>query len=91
LNPSISRFPTRLLLAYSLPRNLTVKASVSVVTTYCIRVSDAPVVSVFISAESETSSNYRRCLAIDVRVDSHNQALSSTPQYSIKVIFLGLI
>jgi hypothetical protein len=47
----------QLRLAYSLPRNLTVKASISVVTTYSIRVSDAAVVSVFISAETEASSN----------------------------------
>jgi hypothetical protein len=44
-------------LAYSLPRNPTVKASISVVTTYYVRVSDAEVVSVFVSAETETSSN----------------------------------
>jgi hypothetical protein len=72
-----------LLLAYSLPRNLTVKASVSVVTTYYICTSDAGVVSVIISAETETSSNCRRCLAMDVRVDSYNQPLSGTPQYYI--------
>jgi hypothetical protein len=47
----------QLQLAYSLPRNLTVKASVSMVTTYYIRVSDAAVVSVCVSAETETSSN----------------------------------
>jgi hypothetical protein len=64
----------QLLLAYSLPRNLTVKALISVVTTYYIRVSDAAVVSLFISAETETSFNCRRCLAMDVRVDSCNQA-----------------
>jgi hypothetical protein len=63
------------LLAYSLPRNSTVRTSVSVVTTYYIRVSDAAVVSVLISAETETSSNCRRCLAMDVRVDSYNQPL----------------
>jgi hypothetical protein len=40
-----------------LQRNPNVKASVSVVTTYYIRVSDAAVVSVFISVETETSSN----------------------------------
>jgi hypothetical protein len=60
----------QLLLAYSLLRNFTVKASASVVRTYYIRVSDAAVVSVFISAENKTSSNCRRCLAMDVRVDS---------------------
>jgi hypothetical protein len=48
----------QLLLAYSLPRNLTVKASISVVTTYYIRVSDAAVVSAFVSAETETNSNF---------------------------------
>jgi hypothetical protein len=69
------------LLAYSLPRNLTVKASVSVVTAYYIIVSDAAVVSAFISAETETNSNCRRFLAMDVRVDSYNQPLSGTPQY----------
>jgi hypothetical protein len=47
----------RLLLAYSLPRNPTVKAAVSVVTAYYIRVSDAAVVSIFVSAETEISSN----------------------------------
>jgi hypothetical protein len=70
-----------LLLAYSLLRNLTVKASVSVVTTYYMRVSDAAVVSVFISAKAETSSNCIRCLAMDDRVDSNNESLSRTPQY----------
>jgi hypothetical protein len=45
------------LLAYSLPRNPTVKTSVSVVTAYYICVSDAAVVSVFVTAETETSSN----------------------------------
>jgi hypothetical protein len=48
----------QLLLVYSLPQNPTVKSSISVVTTYYVRVSDAAVVSVFISVESETSSNY---------------------------------
>jgi hypothetical protein len=52
-----------------------------VVTTYYIRVSDTAVVSVFISAEAETSSNCGRCLAMDVRVDSNNQPLSGMPQY----------
>jgi hypothetical protein len=42
-----------LLLAYSLPRNLTVKASVSVVTAYYVCVSDAAVVSILVSAEAE--------------------------------------
>jgi hypothetical protein len=70
-----------LLLAYSLLWNLTVKASVPMVTTYYIRLSNTEVVSVFISAETETSSNCRRCLAMDVRGDSNNQALNSTPQY----------
>jgi hypothetical protein len=70
-----------LLLAYSLPRNLTVKASVSMVTTYYIRVSDAAVISVFISAETETSSNCRRCLTMDVLIDSYNPPLCGTPQY----------
>jgi hypothetical protein len=37
----------------SLLWNLTVKASVSVVTAYYIHVSDAVVVSIFISAEAE--------------------------------------
>jgi hypothetical protein len=74
-----------LLLVYSLPQNLTVKASVSVVMAYYIRVSDAAVVSVFISAETETSSNCRRCLAMDDRVDSNNQSLSRTPQYSLEI------
>jgi hypothetical protein len=32
-------------------------ASISVITTYYVRLSDAMVVSVFISAETETSSN----------------------------------
>jgi hypothetical protein len=53
LNPSISCFPMQLLLAYSLPRNPTVKSSISLVTTYYIRVSDRAVVSIFISAETE--------------------------------------
>jgi hypothetical protein len=44
-------------LAYSLPRNPNVKASISVVTAYYILVSDAAVVSIFISTETETSSN----------------------------------
>jgi hypothetical protein len=70
-------------LAYSLRGNPTLKASISVVKTYYVRVSDAAVVSVFISAETETSSNCRRCLAMDVRVDSNNQPLSGTPQYFI--------
>jgi hypothetical protein len=56
-NPSISCFPMQLPLANSLPRNSTVKASISVVTTYYVRVSDAAVVRVFVSAETETSSN----------------------------------
>jgi hypothetical protein len=65
-------------LAHSLPRSSTVKASVSVVTAYHIRVSDAAVVSVFISAETETGSNSvttevcsdcRRCLAMDISFD----------------------
>jgi hypothetical protein len=47
----------QLSLAYSLLRNPTVKASISVVTIYYVRVSDAAVVSVFVSAETETSSN----------------------------------
>jgi hypothetical protein len=59
----------------------TVKAFIFVVTTYYVRVSDAAVVSVFISAETETSSNCRRCLVMDVRVDSNNQPLTGTPQY----------
>jgi NADPH-dependent ferric siderophore reductase len=70
-------------LAYSLPQNPTVKASISVLTTYYVRVSDAAVVSVFISAETETVSNCRRCLAMDVRADSYNQA--DTPQYWVTV------
>jgi hypothetical protein len=82
VNTSISCVPMQLLLAYSLPRNLTVKASFSVVTTYYISVSDAAVVSVFISAETETSSNCRRCLAMDIRVDSYNPHSSGTPQYN---------
>jgi hypothetical protein len=45
-----------------------------VVTTHYIPVSDAAVVSVFIFGETETSPNCRRCLAMDVRVDSYNQA-----------------
>jgi hypothetical protein len=81
LNPSISCVLMHLLLAYSFPPNLTVKASVSVVTTYYIRVSDAGVVSVLISSETKASSNFRRCLAMDVSVDSYNQPLSGTPQY----------
>jgi hypothetical protein len=72
---------TRLVSAFSLSRNLTVKASISVAPTYYIRVSDTVVVSAFISTETETSSNCRRCLAMDVRVDSYNQPLSGTPQY----------
>jgi hypothetical protein len=44
-------------LAYSLPRNPTVKASISVVTIYYVRVFDAAVVRVFISVETETSYN----------------------------------
>jgi hypothetical protein len=72
----------QLLLAYSLPRSPTVKVSVSVVTTYHIRVSDAAVVSVFVSTETETSYNCRRCLAMDVRVASNNQSLTGTPQYN---------
>jgi hypothetical protein len=47
----------QLQLEYSLPQNPTVKASVSMVTVYYIRVSDAAVVSVFVSTESEISSN----------------------------------
>jgi hypothetical protein len=47
----------QLLLAYSLPRNPTVKASISVVTAYYVVVSEAAVVSAFVSAETETSSN----------------------------------
>jgi hypothetical protein len=62
--------------------NLTVKASVSVVTAYYVRVSDAAVVSVFISAETETSSNCRRCLAMDVRFDPYNQAFRRHPTMS---------
>jgi hypothetical protein len=57
LNPSVSCFPMQLPLACSLPRNPTVKASVSVVTAYYIRFSDAAVVSIFNSVETETSSN----------------------------------
>jgi hypothetical protein len=68
-------------LAYSLPQTLTAQASVSVVTAHYIRVSDAAVVSVFISVETETNSNCRRCLAMDVRVNSNNKPLSGTPQY----------
>jgi hypothetical protein len=68
-------------LAYSLPRNLTVKASVSMVTLHYVRVSDAAVVSIFISAETETNSNCIRCLAMDVHVDSNNQTLSGKLQY----------
>jgi hypothetical protein len=56
-NPSISCFPIQLPLAIRFPRNPTVKASVSVVTTYYVRVSDAAVISVLVSAETETSSN----------------------------------
>jgi hypothetical protein len=74
-SPSISCFPMHLPLEYSLPRNLTVKASVSVATTYYIRVSDAAVVSLFISAETETNSNCRRCLAMDVCFDSYNRGV----------------
>jgi hypothetical protein len=77
----------QLLVACSLPRTLTVKASVSMVTAYYIRVSEAAVVSIFISAETETSSNCRRCLAMDVRVDSNNQPLSGTSQY-IYILFI---
>jgi hypothetical protein len=69
------------LLAYSLLRNFTVKECVLVVTTYYVRISDAPVVSVFVSPETETRSNCRRCLAVEVRVYSNNQPLSGTPQY----------
>jgi hypothetical protein len=47
----------QLSLAYSLPRNPTLKASISVVTAYYVRISDAAVVVVFVSAEAETSSN----------------------------------
>jgi hypothetical protein len=47
----------QLLLAYLLPWNPTVKASISVITTYYVRVFNAAVVSVFVSAEIETSSN----------------------------------
>jgi hypothetical protein len=43
-------FPMQLLLAYSLPRNSIVKAPIALVTTYYVRVSDAVVVSVIISA-----------------------------------------
>jgi hypothetical protein len=81
----------QLLLTYSLPQNLTIKASVPVVTTYYISVSDTAVVSVFISAETETSSNCRRCLAMDVRVDSYNQPLSGTPQYKYVHVFKASI
>jgi hypothetical protein len=87
LHFSISCFATNLPLAYSLLQNLTVKASVSAVTAHYIRVSDAAVVSVFISAETETSSNFRRCLAMDVRVDSCNQPLSGRPH---KYIYIWL-
>jgi hypothetical protein len=78
---TVDRFLMHLLLAYSLPRNLTVKASVSVVTTYYIRVSDEVVVSVFISAETETNFNCRRYLAMDDRFDWNNQFLNGTPHY----------
>jgi hypothetical protein len=57
VNSSISCFPMQLPLAYSLPRNPTVKASISLVTTYYVRASDAAVISIFVSAETETSSN----------------------------------
>jgi hypothetical protein len=83
-----SCFTMQLLLAYSLPRNLVVKAYVSVLTTYYIRVSDTAVVTVFISAETETSSHFRRCLVMDFRVDSYNQPLSSTPHYMCAISLL---
>jgi hypothetical protein len=89
LNTSISRLSMRLPLAYSLPRNLTVKASVSVVTAYYVRVSGAALASAFISAETEKTSNCRRCLAMDVRVDSYNQPLSGTSHY-IYIYFFPL-
>jgi hypothetical protein len=57
-NPSISCFLIQLPLAYSLPRNLSVKASISVVTVYYVCVSDSAVVSVFVSAETEKNSNF---------------------------------
>jgi hypothetical protein len=81
----------QLQLAYWLPLNLTVKASVSMVTTYYIRVSDPAVVSVFISTETETSSNCRRCLAMDVHVDSYDQPLSDTPHYLLAASFTFLL
>jgi hypothetical protein len=57
LNPSIFYFPMKLPLAYLLPWNSTVKASISVVTTYYVLVSEGAVVSIFVSAETETNSN----------------------------------
>jgi hypothetical protein len=70
-------------LAYALLQNPTVKASVSMVTAYYIRVSEEAVVSVLIIGETEISSNCIRCLAMDVRVDSCNQPLSGTPHYNV--------
>jgi hypothetical protein len=72
-----------LLLVSSLPRNLTVNASVSVIPTYYISISNTVVVSVFITTETETSSNCRHCLAMDVHIDSYNQPLSGMPQYEL--------
>jgi hypothetical protein len=41
-----------------------------------------------VSTETETSSNCRRCLAMDIRVDSYNQPLSGTPQYEMTSVAL---
>jgi hypothetical protein len=44
-------------LVYSLPRNPTIKASVAVVMAYYVHISNTTVVSIFVSTETETSSN----------------------------------
>jgi hypothetical protein len=77
-------------LAYSLPRNPTVKVSISVLTAYYVRVSDAVVVSVFVTTETELvliplplklRSDCRRCVAMDGRSNSDIRLSCRTPQY----------
>jgi hypothetical protein len=52
-NPTISCSLMQRWLEYSLPRNPTVNASISVVTTYYVGISNVAMVSVFIFVETE--------------------------------------
>jgi hypothetical protein len=78
----------QLLLAYSLPQNPTVKASISVVTTYYVRVSDAAIVRLWTKTTEFFFSNAAVVSAF-ISTETETSSISVTTEVCILFVDVG--